>query len=159
MPACLQLVSSDLWLLVFLRGVSVKHRLFSYSQNVKLQLTLEIRSHRMSSLSSAIQQPTIHPYSMSTVIKTVLTTPHHRIGHNSLKTHSVISKNWLHGNTADFYWSVFQKHYNLRLSLTSTFYLLTKSWEHISFNNKMTFAVKWMIMFVKESLKACERIF
>lgn len=82
MPACLQLVSSNLWLLVVLRGVSIKHRLFSYSQNVKLQLTLEMHSHRMSSLSLAIQKPTIHPYLLSTVIKIILTTLHHRIVHN-----------------------------------------------------------------------------
>lgn len=40
-PACLQLVSSDRWLLIFLRGVRVRHEPYSYDHIVKLQKTLE----------------------------------------------------------------------------------------------------------------------
>lgn len=41
MPACLQLVDSDHWLLISLHGVRVRHEPFSSGRTVKLQPTLE----------------------------------------------------------------------------------------------------------------------
>lgn len=90
-PACLQLVSSDRWLLIFLHGSRVRHEPFSYCRTVKLQLDVEKHFQWTSSLSSVVHLPTLPAYLTSMMIRTLLTTFHHRIVCISLRTHPAIS--------------------------------------------------------------------
>lgn len=78
---CLRLVSSGRRLLISLHGVRVRHEPFSYCHTLRLQPALEKHFQWTSSLSSVVHQPTIPPYLTSTMIKTLLTTLHHRIVH------------------------------------------------------------------------------